>query len=312
MANNKNLWICIAFLAVLNLFTLAYLFYSTDSTDNLVSSLGDRISRLENELSIHQNQQAERMTEIEESINETSDSLDNKISSLENDLNGRIDGMDTRILDVYSGLARLTQESEELTGKVSGLENVSKGIDIEDLKNAVVIVEVDGKIVGSGTIFDEEGYVITNKHVIENAGVIRIELFSGKRYKASVIAESTSKMDLAILKLQGTGYNLTKLEFENLENIRTGGEVYAIGNPLGEELTKFTVTEGIISGFREENGVQYVQTDAALNPGSSGGPLIDTEGKVVGIVRMGYIQAEGLSFAIRSDFVQGFIDEEMP
>jgi len=255
------------------------------------------------------------MTTLEASIRNTSDLFGSSITALDNKVEGQVDELDSKILDLSSRVDALSQESEEkyesLTGKISGLENVSKGVDIEELKKAVVFIEVDDQYLASGTIFNEEGYIITNKHVIEGAEKIQIELFNGKKYRASVIAESSSKKDLAILKLQGSGYDLTKLEFEDIENIKTGDNVYAIGNPLGEEMTKFTVTEGIISGFRGEKGVQYIQTDAALNPGNSGGPLINNNGKTVGIVRMGYIYAEGLSFAIRSDFVQEFIEEEM-
>ncbi len=311
MENNKKLWVCIALLAVLNVSTLVYLFYTNNATNNLLNSLGHNVSSLDDTLTGYRNQQDAEIITLEDSIKNISDFLDKELEVLDNDLGDRINQIDTKIQDVYSKLDKLTRESEELTGKIGGLENISKEIDIEELKEAVVIIEVGGRTVGSGTIFDERGYIITNKHVMEDAEIIRVELFNGKRYRASVIAESSSKKDLAILKLQGTGYNLTKLEFEYIENIKTGDGVYAIGNPLGEELTRFTVTEGIISGFREEKGVDYIQTDAALNPGNSGGPLINKNGKIIGIVRMGYIYAEGLSFAIRSDFVREFIDEEM-
>lgn len=309
---------CIALLAVLNVSTLVYLLQSHSATNSVLDSIKANISSQDDAFKSYRSQQSAEMDSLEASISNASKSLDARVSALDSRFNLFVNDLDSRVEGLSSRVDSLGEESEEkyesLTGKISGLEDLTKGVDVEQLKYSVVIVMVNNDVVASGTIVDPDGFVVTNKHVVEAIGsedIIRVELYNGRKYRASVVAESSTKIDLALLRIQGSDLGLSFLEFEDVSNIKTGDKVYAIGNPLGQDLTKFTVTNGIISGFREEKSVYYIQTDAALNPGNSGGPLINNNGKVVGIVNMGYIYAEGLSFAIRSDIVQQFLLEEM-
>ncbi|MBN2014662.1 MAG: trypsin-like peptidase domain-containing protein [Candidatus Altiarchaeota archaeon] len=318
MEDNRRLWVCIALLAVLNVSTLVYLLQSHSATNSVLDSIKANISSQDDAFKSYRSQQSAEMDSLEASISNASKSLDARVSALDSRFNLFVNDLDSRVEGLSSRVDSLGEESEEkyesLTGKISGLEDLTKGVDVEQLKYSVVIVMVNNDVVASGTIVDPDGFVVTNKHVVEAIGsedIIRVELYNGRKYRASVVAESSTKIDLALLRIQGSDLGLSFLEFEDVSNIKTGDKVYAIGNPLGQDLTKFTVTNGIISGFREEKSVYYIQTDAALNPGNSGGPLINNNGKVVGIVNMGYIYAEGLSFAIRSDIVQQFLLEEM-
>jgi S1-C subfamily serine protease len=251
--------------------------------------------------------------ELKSAISGAQASSDRKTAAL----GSRIDAADAEIAALAGGLESINAESakkyEALSGKITGLENLSKGLDVEKMKNAVVIVKINDDVAGSGTIVSSDGYIITSDHVVADMkenDVVKIELYDGSKLRAGVITRNTG-LDLALLKIaRSEGFSY--LTLEDAKSIKTGDKVYAIGNPLGEELTKFTVTEGIISGFRTEDGVNLVQTDAALNPGNSGGPIVNNAGRVVGIVSMGYIDAQGLSFGIRSDVVQKFLVEEMP
>ncbi|MGB1360642.1 MAG: Do family serine endopeptidase [Alphaproteobacteria bacterium] len=136
---------------------------------------------------------------------------------------------------------------------------------------------------GSGFIFDKSGYVITNNHVVYRANDIKVVLQDGTTYKA-VIKGVDSLTDLAVLKLQGVKKPLPTIEFANSEKAEIGDWVIAIGNPMG---LGGSVTKGIISasGRNIQSGLydDYIQTDTPINRGNSGGPLINMDGKVIGI-----------------------------
>lgn len=142
---------------------------------------------------------------------------------------------------------------------------------------------------GSGFIVSADGYILTNHHVVENADQVRVQLLSGRIFDAQVVG-SDSTTDLAVLKIEATG--LTPAALGSSDRSRIGEWVLAIGNPLGENLT-FTVTSGIISAKgrglpglsnRGPNSIQdFIQTDAAINRGNSGGPLVNVRGEVIGV-----------------------------
>lgn len=142
---------------------------------------------------------------------------------------------------------------------------------------------------GSGFIVSADGYILTNHHVVENADQVRVQLLNGRAYDARIIG-SDANTDLAVLKIDAAG--LTPAALGVSERTRIGEWVLAIGNPLGENLT-FTVTSGIVSakgrglpGLRNpaQNSIQdFIQTDAAINRGNSGGPLVNVRGEVIGI-----------------------------
>lgn len=159
--------------------------------------------------------------------------------------------------------------------------------------------------VGSGVIFRSDGYILTNYHILQGGEDCVAVLSTGWTYEARYVAGDAAH-DLAVLKIDVTG--LPTAEFGDSDRLSVGEEVYAIGNPMGMEL-RGTMTDGIVSALDRDVTVDgrvmsLIQTDAPLNTGNSGGPLIDRYGQVVGIVtlkiRPSYFSAEGLGFAIPS------------
>jgi serine protease Do len=159
---------------------------------------------------------------------------------------------------------------------------------------------------GSGVIVDTKGHVITNHHVVQYAREVTVKLGDGRQFEAAVLG-SDPQTDLAILKISGS--NLPTAELGNSDKIEVGEWVLAIGNPFGLEQT---VTSGIISAKGRSNvGIaeleDFIQTDAAVNPGNSGGPLVGMNGKVIGITSAiasntgGY---QGIGFAIPASMVR--------
>jgi serine protease Do len=166
---------------------------------------------------------------------------------------------------------------------------------------------------GSGFIIHEDGYVITNAHVIENETRITVYLFRklqntflNEKIEDVRIVAVNSFLDLALLKFDPPeGMSLTVTHLGEGRPIRQGDTVFAIGNPLGLERS---VSKGIVSeSNRAEGGVLYIQTTTQINPGNSGGPLFNARGEVIGVTNMGYLFAEGLNFAIPVSYVVDFL-----
>lgn len=166
---------------------------------------------------------------------------------------------------------------------------------------------------GSGVIASEDGYIITNTHVIDGGDSATVVLYDGSEYDARLIGfDATS--DVALLKIDATG--LTAAEFASSSELKVGDSVAAIGNPLSPDL-RLTMTRGIVSALNREinyNGasMSLIQTDASINEGNSGGPLFNDRGEVIGITNMKMISTfgagiEGLGFAIPSDTVQSIV-----
>lgn len=134
---------------------------------------------------------------------------------------------------------------------------------------------------GSGFILSNDGYVVTNNHVVDNADEVIVKTSEGTEYKAKIVG-TDPKLDLALLKIDGK--NLPTVSLGDSDSLRVGDWVVAIGNPFGLEQT---VTAGIVSAKGRVIGAgpydSFIQTDAAINPGNSGGPLFDVDGRVVGI-----------------------------
>jgi S1-C subfamily serine protease len=162
---------------------------------------------------------------------------------------------------------------------------------------------------GSGFIISTDGFVVTNNHVIENARDIRVSLADGRTVSAELKGADPST-DIAILKIDVTG--LKSLSFANSEKLQPGQIAIAIGNPLG---LQHTVTAGVVSALgrtlRANNGRlidDIIQTDASLNPGNSGGPLVNSLGQVIGVNTATILSAQGLCFAVSANvaaFVAG-------
>ncbi len=153
---------------------------------------------------------------------------------------------------------------------------------------------------GSGFIFDAQGRVMTNAHVVENASAVRVTLPDGRQFEGKVLG-ADPLTDVAVVEIPAD--NLPTVRLGNSDNLVPGEWAIAIGNPLG---LSNTVTAGIISatgrGSSEigaaDKRVSFIQTDAAINPGNSGGPLLNAAGEVIGVNTAVISQAQGLGFAI--------------
>ena len=165
---------------------------------------------------------------------------------------------------------------------------------------------------GSGIIMSEDGYIITNAHVVE--GALKVMTSDGETYEAQLVGSDTVT-DLAVVKIDATG--LTAAEFGSSEDLRVADKVMAIGNPGGHELSS-SVTIGYVSALNRAIAnnttgytMEYIQTDAAINPGNSGGALINEYGQVVGInsAKISATGYEGLGFAIPIDTAQPIISD---
>jgi serine protease Do len=165
---------------------------------------------------------------------------------------------------------------------------------------------------GSGFIIDSSGVVVTNNHVIDNADDIAITLNDGREFKATIRGVDR-ETDLAILQLKSGSARLPSVSFGNMECARVGDKVLAIGNPFG---LGGTVTEGIVSARnRDIQSGQYddfIQTDAAINRGNSGGPLFDMQGSVIGVNTAIYSQtggSVGVGFAVPADLAGSIVQQ---
>jgi len=157
---------------------------------------------------------------------------------------------------------------------------------------------------GSGFVWDLDGYLVTNNHVVEDAGEIQITFADGTVSIAEIVGTDPDS-DLAVLKIDPTGYHLVPVRLGQLEDVRVGMRVAAIGNPFGLE---GTLTSGIVSAIgrsipaRDNFSIpDSIQTDAAINPGNSGGPLLNEQGEVIGVnaqIRSDSRSNSGIGFAI--------------
>ena len=165
---------------------------------------------------------------------------------------------------------------------------------------------------GSGFVFDKEGHILTNYHVIADARQVEVTLHNRKKYRASIVGTDKSH-DLAIVQIKAP--DLQPMVLGDSTNLQVGQKVYAIGNPFG---LAGTLTRGIVSSIRqvqEPDGLvidEAIQTDAAINPGNSGGPLLNWHGEVIGINTMiasSVGQSAGIGFAIPINTAKAVVND---
>ena len=184
----------------------------------------------------------------------------------------------------------------------------------QNIPSVVSIITSGGS--GTGVILSQDGYIVTNAHVVENAAAINIRLTDDREFKAQLIGSDTIS-DLAVLRIEAM--DLVPAQFGDSDILRVGDSVAAIGDPLGVDL-RGTYTNGIISAINRDvnmNGrtMTLIQTNAALNSGNSGGPLINHYGQVIGINTMkisaftNSAGVEGIGFAIPSTTVKEIVDQ---
>lgn len=175
---------------------------------------------------------------------------------------------------------------------------------------------VENAASGSGFIITEDGFIVTNYHVVEGASEVKVTLYSGETYDATIIG-GDEDYDIAVLKIDGESF--TPVVFGDSSELQIGETIAAIGNPLGE-LT-FSMSQGIVSCVDRAINVEgtpfnMIQVDCSINPGNSGGPLVNTYGEVIGIVSAKYstyssTTVEGIGFAIPINDVIAMIEDIM-
>jgi len=201
---------------------------------------------------------------------------------------------DRPLLDAYSqtitGVVRFTGQA------VAHIKVLKQGVDPRTRRPT----ELPGS--GSGFVISTDGYIVTNNHVVEGGRSITVGFADGLELAATVVGTDPST-DIAVLKVYDGG--LRPLRFANSDALEVGQIAIAIGNPMG---LQHTVTAGVVSALgrtlRANNGRlidDVIQTDAALNPGNSGGPLVNSEGKVIGVNTAVVSSAQGLCFAVSSN-----------
>ena len=193
--------------------------------------------------------------------------------------------------------------------RVSVRENVDR------VGEGVVLVRVPGSL-GSGFVINEEGYIVTNAHVIEGEQNVSVTIFESTEqgHEKHLLTELeilaiNPYWDLALLRIpeeQLADLPLQPIPFGSFAEVEVGEQVFAVGNPLGLDRT---VSEGIVSTKNRSNeGMLYIQTTAAINPGNSGGPLFNLAGEMIGVTTWTYFGLEGLNFAIPVSVVKTFVD----
>lgn len=210
---------------------------------------------------------------------------------------------------VTDGNTKLTEEEID-TARVAEKVSASVVSIITSGKN-----DEDQISAGTGVIISADGYILTNKHVVENARGFEIVTNAGDKYSDVVMVGADPLNDIAFLKIKDAK-NMPTVEFGNSSTVKIGQKVIAIGNSLGQYQN--TVTSGIISGkgrpvsaakdsnaTEVESLVDLLQTDAAINPGNSGGPLINASGQVIGINTAIASDAQNIGFAIPINSVKG-------
>ena len=225
--------------------------------------------------------------------------------------------------------ALLTDESTTVVREVTVTEpqgtGVQTGLSIGDIaeraQGSVVKISARGAsstrpgAVGSGFVFDRRGHVVTNEHVVSGAGTVSVELLDGTRYRAEVVGTDPST-DLAVIRVNAPASKLQPLQLGDSSEVRVGDPVVAIGSPFG---LAGTVTSGIVSALHRQMTApnqftinDSIQTDAAINHGNSGGPLLDMQGRVFGVNAQ--IESEsggndGVGFAIPSNTVRAIVTQ---
>jgi serine protease Do len=237
-----------------------------------------------------------------------------KIQNLENNINDTTKKLETEDQDLENKISSLTDSLKSLLSEQTNLQSQIASMKASTSSDFSGIIEQEIKGVvtiktnvaqGTGFLITDDGYILTNAHVLSGARYANAYTYEGNQHSASLIGYDND-IDLAILKISG---DFQALEFGNSDDVKIGEKVIAIGNPLG---LSFSASEGIISStdrLGNNNLPYYFQTDAALNPGNSGGPLINTGGEVIGINNFKISGGENLGFALESNYAKQAIKE---
>ncbi len=225
-----------------------------------------------------------------QAINSTEQKINEKINILDKETQAKI----SSLIDTVDSLATSQLDIQNQLAKVKASASADFSGIIEEAVKGVVSIKTN-IAQGTGFIITKDGFIVTNAHVLSSARYANIYTYDNEKYPASLIGYDVD-LDLALLKVSG---NFDSIQLGNSDNVKVGEKVIAIGNPLG---LSFSISEGIISATGR-SGISntlpyYFQTDTALNPGNSGGPLINTNGEVIGINNFKISEGENIGFAL--------------
>lgn len=231
-----------------------------------------------------------------------------------------------RVMPTLDGVAPVLTNLENNNPIPDIYDAVSPGV--VGVLNYTQATTSKGKIIdelygsGTGFVVSSKGYILTNAHVVEGASKVTVQVFGEEEEREALLIGSDSETDIAVLKVEGA--QLQPLKLGDSDAVRVGEYVLAIGNPLSSDELANTLTYGIISATKREVTIDnytntYLQTDAAINFGNSGGPLINLDGEVIGInsaktITAGYdemgnaVSAEGIGFALPINQVQKIME----
>lgn len=261
--------------------------------------------------------------------------FNNKLTSIIKDYGEKIDKLngllndDVKLLqNLISNMDKQNKERDkEIIGLVTEVESESKksiekakselekelsmievtGTDFsaviqDSLKSVVSVLTDEGQ--GSGAIITEDGDIITNFHVIQQARVIKVLDYDKVLHNVEIIGYDRDS-DIAVLRIV-SNETFEPLDLGDSDNIKIGQTVVALGNPFGLD---FTATQGIVSARRTaSDGNEYIQVDVPINPGNSGGPIVDAAGDIIGIANFKISGGEGVGFAIPSNKVESIVE----
>ncbi len=226
--------------------------------------------------------------------------IDQKTSSINQKYDLANKEIKNKLNTIVNSFNSLSQTQESLNSQLIELKATTSsdfsGIIDKEIRG-IVTIKTDVSQ-GTGFIIHEQGLIVTNAHVLSGARYATITTYDGKDHSSKLIGYDLNQ-DIALLDIEGS---FNELKIGDSEKVKIGEKVIAIGNPLG---LSFTATEGIISA-RDRIGINelpyYFQTDVSLNPGNSGGPLINTKGEVIGINNFKISGAENIGFALESNY----------
>ncbi len=233
----------------------------------------------------------EKLLDANENLDIYQENLNKKIDLNNAETQNKFNELTRNLLEIGSSLEKeINIIRAEASADFSGI--------IKEVVDSVVSIRTE-VAQGTGFIITSDGYVVTNAHVLAGS-TSATAITSDRNTRTLTLIGYDTNLDLALLQIKG---NYPFLTFESSDNVEIGEKVIAIGNPLG---LSFSVSEGIVSA-KDRVGANelaaYIQTDAALNPGNSGGPLINTDGNVIGINNFKVQGGENLGFALESNYI---------
>ncbi len=316
----------VLFVAMLIVVLSAALGYHSLSLEGLEDIYSQQIHQVRNEVAKNNQVLAYELQKVQEELKAKNRALEQQIREnarqLEGGITGKLTYLENQQRETLSDITKQLQSIQKLNGeKITLLEDELQSINVKTenyaptiqkaLLSVVTIDTLRGK--ASGFVVKSEpgkAWIVTSNHVIEQTPdttkVAIVRTNQQKKYEAQVVGMN-SVYDIALLMIEVQGETLAPLLFGDSNMVKVGDKAFALGNPGGFGVS---VTEGIISATnRFVNGVPFIQTDSTINQGSSGGPLINKQGQVIGVNSLKIVGLEGVNLAIPSKLVEKIVSD---